>query len=194
MVGRSRRRLLLVGLVLSLALVAAAFQIALSAETAAQPAPPQAGALIVQADFVQGVTNLPGPQMPLKACVVTSRFPRNSELVFRARVWDPQTGQALEGQGVSSLQIGLADGTTLDMNYGPHPPQGEPTDAYWTAAWMVPKDYPTGTLDFSITATAPDGRTGQYVPFNLAPSLLAITSEVLPDLPPPATPVPQSTP
>jgi hypothetical protein len=50
---------------------------------------------------------------------------------------------------------------------------------------MIPKDYPAGTVSYSIVATAPDERTGHFEPFNVAPSLLTVTSDVVPDVAPP---------
>jgi hypothetical protein len=47
----------------------------------------------------------------------------------------------------------------------------------------VPKDYPTGTLSFTVTATDTQGRTGEFKPFDIAPSLPTITDEVLEDAP-----------
>jgi hypothetical protein len=173
-------------------LVAALASVALLTETllsapmaAAQGAPDQGGqSLLVQADFVLGVANLAPADMPLKACVQTSRFPRNSDIVFRARVWDPATGAPMDEQSMSAVEINLTDGTTIAMRYGPHPANGPATDMFWSGAWVVPKDYPPGTLDYSIVARAVDQRTGEFQPFNVMPSLLTITSEVTPGVAP----------
>ncbi len=145
---------------------------------AAQTAPGQtAQGLVVQADFVQGTANIAQADLPLKACVQTSRFPRNADIVFRARVWDPQTGMPMDDQSLFAISVSLTDGTTMPMKYGAH---GD-SDMFWTTAWLVPKDYPAGTVNYSIVATSKDLRTGQFQPFNVTPSLLTITSEVAPD-------------
>jgi hypothetical protein len=133
--------------------------------------------LIVQADVVSGPLNIPSEEAAGKVCVLQSRFARNSEIVWRARVMDPVTGEQLSDTDLEGVQVQLADGQVLDMRYGDHP-RDNPTDRFWTTAFDVPVDYPTGTLGYEIVATAIDGNTGSFVPFNVAPSLLTITDEV----------------
>ena len=142
--------------------------------------------LSVTADTVQAAENLPPDQMPQRACVEFSRFARNSTILWRARVVDPLTGDPMDDTALAKVEVHLADGTILPTKFGPHPATGAPNpDHFWSVAWRVPKDYPTGTLGYSIVATSKDGRTGEFKPFNVLPSLLTITQEVLPDQPPP---------
>lgn len=139
--------------------------------------------LIVYADIVQGGQNLPEEQRPERSCVLNSRFPRNSQLVWRARVIDPETGEPMDDTMVSNVEVVLSDGQTFEMEYGPHPPApNPPRDSYWTAAWLIPKDYPTGTLGFTITAETDDGRMGEFQPFDIPSSLPTVTDEVLQDV------------
>lgn len=133
--------------------------------------------LIVQADVVTGPLNIPEDQMAGRICVSQSRFARNSEIVWRTRIIDPVTGEQLDDTALDSVQVTLADGQVFDMRYGDHP-QDNPTDRFWTTSFDVPADYPTGTLGYEVVAVAGDGRTGSFVPFNVAPSLLTITDEV----------------
>ncbi len=148
-------------------------------------AAPQAAAatnnkLFIASDIVQGTKNLPQDQMAAKTCVATSRYDRNAEVLWRARVIDPATGKEMDDKALKSLQVKLADGKTIDAKYGKHS-----NEFFWVAGWVVPKDYPTGTVNYTIVATAADGRTGEFKPFQVAPSLLTITSNVLPDVAPP---------
>ncbi len=140
--------------------------------------------MFIAADIVQGTKNLPQDQAASKTCVVNSRYPRNAEILWRARVVDPQTGKEMDDKALKSVQVKLADGKVIDAKYGKH------SDEYfWVGGWLVPKDYPTGTVNYTIVATAADGRTGEFKPFQVAPSLLTITNEVMPDVAPP-TPAP----
>jgi hypothetical protein len=111
-------------------------------------------------------------------CVNLSQFPRNSEVVWRARVIDPVTGEELGDDDLDSVEVNLGDGQTFEMRYGPHP-RDNPTDFFWTTSWDIPADYPTGTVDWEVVASGSDGSTGSYAPFDVAPSLLTITDEVL---------------
>ncbi len=133
--------------------------------------------LIVQADVVSGPLNIPEDERAGRVCVLQSRFARNSEIVWRVRVTNAITGEQLSDTALESLQVKLADGQVLDMRYGDHP-RDNPTDRFWTTSFDIPVDYPTGTLGYEVVATALDGSTGSFVPFNVAPSLLTVTDEV----------------
>jgi len=147
-----------------------------SSDTTSQPI-----ALSVVSDVVWGPFNLTDDQKAVQSCVPESRFPRNSQVVWRTRVIDPVTGEQM-GDDVVAVQVKLGDGQVIDLKYGDHP-RDTPTDAFWAGSFKVPVDYPTGTLSYEVVATATDGRTGNFLPFNVAPSLLTITDEVLETLP-----------
>lgn len=133
--------------------------------------------LVIQADTVSGPLNVPAEEGS-SVCVQQSRFARNSEIVWRARVIDPVTGEELGDDTLSSVVVNLGDGQTLEMRYGPHP-RDNPTDSFWATSFDVPADYPTGTLDYEIVATGPDGETASFRPFDVTSSLLTVTDEVL---------------
>ena len=143
-----------------------------SGETAAS------ASLIIQSDIVQGTTNLTDEMKATQACVQNNRFPHNSEIVWRMRVFDPATGDEMDDAALQSVTVELADGQSFDAKYGGHP-HDNPLDFFWTTSFDIPADYPTGTLDYTITATGADGRTGTFKPFNVAPSLLTVTDEAL---------------
>jgi hypothetical protein len=142
---------------------------------------------MISADIVQGSKNIPADQKANHSCTLSSRFPRNSEMVWRAKITDPATGDLMDDTTVDKVQIQLANGETVDMKFGAHP-KTPPNEYYWTGSWEVPKDAPTGTVAYTIVATAKDGRTGEFKPImSVAASLPAITDEVYSDAP---TPVP----
>jgi hypothetical protein len=134
--------------------------------------------LALQADMVWGPLNIPEDEMAGAVCVNLSQFPRNSEIVWRARVIDPVSGEELGDDALDSVEVNLGDGQTFEMRYGPHP-RDNPTDFFWTTSWDIPANYPTGTVDWEVVASTSDGRTGTFTPFDVAPSLLTITDEVL---------------
>ena len=134
--------------------------------------------LVLQADTVSGPLNIPEEAGGSAVCVQQSRFARNSEIVWRTRVIDPVSGDELGDDVLDTVVVNLGDGQTLEMRYGPHP-RDNPTDSFWTTSFDIPADYPTGTLDYEIVATAGDGRMGDFRPFDVAPSLLTVTDEVL---------------
>lgn len=150
-------------------------------------------ALFVYADTVMSGKNLPADQTDEKDCVLNNRFPRNSQVVWRSRVIDPATGTTMDDTVLDKLEVTLGDGQVFAMKYGGHPSK-QPRDFYWTAPWLIPKDYPTGTVVYSVKATAKDGRTGEYKPFDIPTSMLTVTDAVFEDVAAegaaPATPTP----
>lgn len=102
------------------------------------------------------------------ACFLQNRFAIGENIVFRADAIDGETGKQAEG---ANLKVHLSTGDVLDMRYGEHP-AGSGV-AFWTVAYKVTENTPTGVLDYYITAELGD-KKGEFRPFNVAPSLLTI--------------------
>jgi hypothetical protein len=124
--------------------------------------------LFIAADMVRG----PGGSGPV--CVLSNRFMRKEEVAWRIRVQDA-TGTELDGKGLKSLVVELSDGQKFPARFGGHPPK-EPTAYLWSTAWVIPDDYPTGSFNYKVVATALDGATQTWEPVNTKPSLLTIVA------------------
>jgi len=94
--------------------------------------------LFVEGDIVRGNTPL-GATGPI--CVLTSQFKRGENVVFRIECAIRRASRSTR-PGIKSIEVELADGRKLPTRYGGHPPR-QPTDFFWTAAWMIPENYPT---------------------------------------------------
>ena len=116
----------------------------------------QAGKLFFEGDIVRGAqAGAPGP-----FCVLANQFRRLEKVVWRLRILD-QAGNNLDGKGLKSVVIELPDGQKMDARFGPHPPpsQGPATDYFWTAIWIIPESYPSGTFAYKVTATDMQGQS-----------------------------------
>ncbi len=100
-----------------------------------------------------------------KICVLDNRFTRGEKIVFRATAIDVNTNAVDEG---AELNIVLATGDTVPMKFGKH---GD--DQFWVGTFVIPEDFPTGPLDYKITAKLGE-KTGEYKQFAVAPSLLTV--------------------
>ncbi len=114
---------------------------------ACSSSPKAAQALILQTDTVvssQGVKN------PADICIQSSRFPRGEGVVWRVKVYDPVTGQPMDDKALDSIVVSLKDGQTFKAVYGGHPgqPGVPPTDYFWSVAWAIPANYPTGSVPY----------------------------------------------
>ena len=118
----------------------------------------EVGALVITGDTVteQG------------GCVLASRFSAGDKIVFRNNVIDGITNEQVTD---AKVQVHLSTGEVLDMTYGKH---GD--DNFWVVAYPVTADTPTGTLGYTVKAEYKD-QSGEFKPFNVAPSLLTIVSD-----------------
>jgi hypothetical protein len=148
------------------------------AESTAPSAAPVGQFLFLDVDTVLGPTNLTAEERPLKTCVQVSRFAHNEDVVWRVKVFDPLTGEPLDDSMLESVTVVLPD-QTLDLHYGPHP-RDNPLGFFWTVSWLVPEGYPEGVLNYTIEATATDGRTGTWEQFEVAAANLTVTADVRP--------------
>ena len=131
--------------------------------------------LILVADTVFGIEGIPEAEIPQKICILSSRFNPGQRIVWRVRVYDPRTGQAMDETTLDVVELILPGEQILKAHYGPHPaPPQEATDFFWATSWVIPQEYPSGSLSYTIRAKAKDGRSGEFAQFNVAPSLLII--------------------
>lgn len=138
-------KLLAIGTVLSL----------LTAGGAAQSQ--EARKFFIEGDIVRGLTRN-GATGPV--CALASQFKRNESVIFRMRVTDIY-GKPLDDKALKSIVVELSDGQRLTARYASRPPAPflealgltAPVDAFWSAAWLIPDNYPTGTLGFRYIVT-----------------------------------------
>lgn len=133
-----------------------------SASATSQTAAPAAKAqLFVDADTVSTAKT--------STCWLQNRFQIGDKVLFRVKVFNGSSGAAMTKSDLQSVVIGLPNGQTLPATYGNHK-----TDNFWAVAWTVPANYPTGSINYTVTATSTSGATGDYVPFKVASSQLTI--------------------
>ncbi len=151
------------------------------------PAPAGAVPLILTADTVKGGKNLtPEEKAGGLSCVLNNRFAKNEEIVWRARIIDPTTGDPMDDTMLSSVVVHLPD-QEIAMEFGGHP-RSDPVDFFWATSFDIPESYPTGLLAYTIEATALDGRTGTYNQFAVTSASLQVTDDVRPVITPGPSP------
>lgn len=159
---------------LTIVLAAAA---ALAAPSLIQPANAEgANRFFFEGDMVRGEqAGAPGP-----FCVLTSQFKRLEKVVFRIRVVDG-AGKPVDDKGLKSLVVELPDGQKIAAHHDRHPPPhlGPAADHFWSAAWIIPADYPSGTFAYKVVATGTDGRTQTWQPFMMRPSQLTVAASAI---------------
>lgn len=122
----------------------------------------QNSAYLINADVVRGAQNPTGP-----TCVLTPVFKTGEQVVWRAELFDTETGEKLtpeeaEARGVTVTAV-LEDGSEYEMEYGLHPRE-EPQIWLWVGAWTIPPVYPTGTLTYEIVVEDDAGNTQTWAP------------------------------
>jgi len=136
-------------------------------------APPVQGSgkhqLFFAMDTVQGyqtTVKLPADA----ACSMSSLFTAGENIVFR--MWGVHVttgGTSLTGVTVKKAWVKIAGEAAIPLVYGTHPTK--PAVSYWTAAWIVPKSYPLGTVNFAVTVITnpvPKTKTTPAIPSQTA--------------------------
>ena len=167
----SKRKLTMLSVgVLLVAMAAMAVSLGALSQGAEKDAP-----LILVADTVFGIEGIPEAEIPQKICILSSRFNPGQRIVWRVKVYDPRTGQTMDETTLDVVELILPGEQILKARYGPHPlPPQEATDFFWATSWLIPEEYPSGSLSYTLRAKAKDGRSGEFAQFNVAPSLLII--------------------
>jgi hypothetical protein len=137
-------------------------------QATAAPVAAKPTALMLVVDTVRGTQGVTDDEKKADnpaslVCVVMSKFPQGSRIVWRAVVSDPLTNKPLDDKALEFVRLTLADGKTADLKYGGHGGTKEnPAQFFWVAGWTVPTDYPTGAFAFKIEAKSKEGIIGTY--------------------------------
>jgi hypothetical protein len=141
---------------------------------ASQGTPPLAGQtpsggnrLVVYGDVVYFYP----PGTP-KNCLLNNQFKRGEPVGFRMTAVNPATGMR---DRATQLVVHLTyAGKTVDVPMRDRQNEKQPEREFWVAKWAVPDDAPTGIVRYTVTAKDPQGRTGEFKPFEVQASQLTI--------------------
>ena len=112
-----------------------------------------------------------GPGKPLN-CTLNNRYKRGDPVGFRVTAINGTTG---ERDRAAKLVVHVNYlGKTIDLPMRDHEDARTPDRKFWVAKWIVPNDAPPGIVRFAVTAQDPDGRTGEWKPFEVDASQLTI--------------------
>lgn len=130
-------------------------------------------AYFVQADVIRGAVGAMGA-----VCVANAVFVQGEEIVWRAYVYDSETGDLITQADIDAKGIKvygeLDSGVKVELRYGAHPPGTEKTEEYYAAAWQIPTDYATGSYQWSVSVADTAGNSGIYQPMGHTVGLGAI--------------------
>lgn len=152
---------------------------AASASTPVVAAPQKLAHLILIGDTVRGTAGLTEEEKPLLTCVVMSKYPQGSRIVWRIKVLDPLTNKALDDKSLEYVTLTTADGKITPLKYGGHGGTKEnPADMFWAAGYTVPIDYPTGAFNYKVEAKSLAGAVGVFAfdAFKVPAAQLQITA------------------
>ncbi len=95
------------------------------------------------------------------SCVISDIFKRGMQIVFRFEAVDTSTGQKLTEADVESALVQLPNGEEVKARFSRH---GATDDSpwFWAAGWVIPDDYPLGTLDWRIVVKTTNGKEGTF--------------------------------
>src|SRR5207247_8808950 len=112
-----------------------------------------------------------GSGKPLN-CTLNNRYKKGDPVGFRMTAINPATGKRDRAtQLVVHLTYG---GKTIDLPMRDRQTAQQPEREFWVLKWVVPADAPIGIVRYSVTAQDPQGRTGEWKPFDVEASQLTI--------------------
>jgi hypothetical protein len=143
----------------------AAFAAVTASAKAADPLPfpsPQ-----VQQVFIATQTVVPDGTM-------NNYFAPGSTVVFRSYAVDPKSRSIVEPKLVKYFYVAIANQPPLKYKFDATAP-GASKGLPWTATWIVPADYPQGTVAFRSLLKLTTKRQGQFIQLPVSPSMLTIS-------------------
>ncbi len=132
------------------------------------------GAQTMPAYIVNGDVVAEGP------CIAQSIFAPGDRLVWRAQITNangtPVTAAEIKAKGIHAVVM-LKDGTKVELQLGEHPPDPKAPlkEVYWTAAWGIPADHPTGTLPWKLVVSDSAGAQVAFTPIGQASGATVLT-------------------
>lgn len=158
-----KRMMLVTGLV-----VAACAAVVPSLAQAADP--PKKLDVLLYVDAVNGTRPVGAKPRPV-GCTQSNTFTRGEQLVFR--IWGTQagTGDILSSENVQYAYVTVTGQKNLKLSWGAH---GATANRvwFWTAALIIPADYPLGESSAKIVFKTEEGTFGTYdFAFTVVPQL-----------------------
>ena len=109
------------------------------------------------------------------SCSLNSYFKRGDRIGFRFTAINPATGTR---DRATQLVVHLNyRGQTIDVPMRDRQNVKQPEREFWIAEWKVPDDAMTGLINYTVTARDPQGRTGEFKPFDVESSQITIVED-----------------
>jgi len=112
-----------------------------------------------------------GPGKPGN-CTMSNQYKRGEPVGFRMTAINPATGKRDRAtQLVVHLTYG---GKVVDIPMRDRQTEQQPERDFFVAKWIVPDDAATGVVRYTVTAKDPQGRTGEWKPFDVLASQITV--------------------
>jgi hypothetical protein len=105
-------------------------------------------------------------------CILNNRFKRGEPVGFRMTAINPATGKR---DRATQLVVHLTyNGKTIDLPMRDRQTEQQPERDFFVALWTVPNEATTGIVRYTVTAKDPQGRSGEFKPFDVVASQITI--------------------
>lgn len=116
----------------------------------------------VNADMVRGGKNATGP-----VCVLNSNYKLGEQVVFRADIYDAETGERITEEQAEELGLTVTavvhEVDEFEMSLGLHPKE-EPQVKFWVGVWNIPSVFQTGWFKWTIEIEDEEGNKYVHEP------------------------------
>ena len=122
--------------------------------------------------IVFGDTVLFYPPGHPRNCILNNQFKRGEPVGFRMTAINGATGQR-DRKTQLVVHVNYA-GKTIEVPMRDRQNEKSPEREFWVAKWVVPDDAPMGIVRYTVSAKDPQGRTGEFKPFEVQASQITI--------------------
>ena len=125
--------------------------------------------------YVDTTTGPGGRISPAKSCVRSSQFRRGEKVIFRAAAYDARTMKPLTNKQVKYMYVKIPGLPNQGpFAFGKHGADIKTAPWFWTLGWVIPDDYPLGTLDFEVVIKSMKGDFGYFKQMPVPSSVLTV--------------------
>jgi len=115
---------------------------------------PQPENYVVTAETGTGSEGVPESAGFVSACSPTRRFVPGMQAIFYVGIWDPETGDQLTDEDLSSVVVNIDGGPQVELGWAGDDEENPAEE--WGGSWVIPDDMEPGTVSYTVEVTDGD--------------------------------------
>jgi len=109
---------------------------------------------VVTAETGTGSEGVPESAQFASSCSATRRFIPGMQVIFYVGIYDPDTGDQLTDEDLSSVNVNVDGGETVELGWAGDDEENPAQE--WAGAWTVPEDTEPGSISYTVEVSNGD--------------------------------------